>query len=356
MATTVRRSRVVVIIPLIVVFLTLVNCDKHSNPAAPTPIPDSGSPTPLSMAIGGTTSLDHPGETGRLIATVKFSDNTARDVTAEASWVGHEGVITMTGPGMFTAERYGTGSVSARYGTLSATAQVRVAPAGAFLIAGSVTAAGGFRLSEARVEFSSGCGTHRTTTDMFGSYVLPAVGQATMRAEREGLRGQVKQMMVQTDGRVDFELQSLDTAGDLSGSFKLTVTASPSCVLPPEVMQRRYDATILQLHQELFVLLTGANLVAWGGQTGFSGRREQNAVRFVVRDTFDDGYNFIERIAGTSTDGTDLYYAGTAVGAPDQTRIVAVFNGKLELRRGSTTIAKCEAGDHRFELMRVGGS
>jgi hypothetical protein len=110
------------------------------------------------------------------------------------------------------------------------------------------------------------------------------------------------------------------------------------------------------MQRELFVLLTGANLVAWGGQTGFSGSRDQSAVRFVVRDTFDDGYNFIERIAGTSTDATDLYYAGTAVGAADQTRIVAAFNGKLELRRGSTTIARCEASDHRFELTRFGGS
>jgi hypothetical protein len=344
------------IIPLAVAFLTLASCDKHSSPVSPTPVADPGSPTPLSMTIGGTTSLDHPGETGRLTAMVTFSDNTTRDVTGEASWVGHEGVITMTGPGVFTAERYGAGSVSATYRTVNGTAQIRVAPAGAFLIAGSVTAAGGFRLPEVRVEFSSGCGMHHTTTDMSGNYVLPAVGPATMRAEREGLRGQVKQMTVQTDGRVDFELQTLDTAGDLGGNFRLTVTASPSCVLPPEVMQRRYDATILQMQRELFVLLTGANLVAWGGQTGFSGSRDQSAVRFVVRDTFDDGYNFIERIAGTSTDATDLYYAGTAVGAADQTRIVAAFNGKLELRRGSTTIARCEASDHRFELTRFGGS
>jgi hypothetical protein len=356
MASTVYRSRVVVIIPLIGVLLTLVSCNRHSNPVSPTPVPDSGSPSPLSMTIGGTTSLDHPGETGRLTATVTFSDNTSRDVTADASWVGHEGVITMTGPGVFTAERYGTGSVSARYRTVNATAQIRVAPAGAFLIAGSVTAAGGFRLAEARVEFASGCGTLRTTTDMSGNYILPAVGQATMRAEREGFRGQVKQMMVQTDGRVDFELQTLDTAGDLSGSFRLTVTASPSCALPPEVMQRRYVATILQTQQELFVLLTGANLVAWGGQAGFTGTRDHSTVRFVVRDTFDDGYNFIERITGTWPDVTDLYYAGTAMGTADGTRVLAAFNGKLELRRGSTMIARCDASDHRFELTRSGGS
>jgi hypothetical protein len=29
------------------------------------------------------------------------------------------------------------------------------------------------------VEFASGCGTLRTTTDMSGNYILPAVGQAT---------------------------------------------------------------------------------------------------------------------------------------------------------------------------------
>lgn len=108
------------------------------------------------------------------------------------------------------------------------------------------------------------------------------------------------------------------------------------------------------MQQDLLVLLTGANLVSAGGPTGFTGSRDGNTVRFVVRDTFDDGYNFIEQI--DSAPRRDLYYSGTAMGDFNGTRIVAAFSGKLELRSGVTTLAKCEATDHRFELTRSGGT
>jgi hypothetical protein len=160
------------------------------------------------------------------------------------------------------------------------------------------------------------------------------------------------------DMRVDFELQRLEQPGDLSGGYRLIVTASASCVLPPEVMQRSYDSVVLQTGRDLFVLLPGPSLIELGGTPGFTGSRDGHAVQFVVRDTIDEGYNFIERNAGTSTDGTDLYYSGTASGEADQTRIVATFSGTLDLRshgKGTgITPAKCEVSDHRFELTRSG--
>jgi hypothetical protein len=331
---------------------TFAGCGEDASPLSPSP----GAPRVVSVTIAGTTSFDHPGETSQLTATARFSDNTSRDVTAEASWHEGLGVFSIAGPGLITARRYGTDTVVARYLTVSGSAWVRVAPAGAFLVSGSVTSAGGFRLSQARVEFSSRCGTHSMTTDDSGDYVMPAQGEATMRAEREGMGAQVRQMTVVRDMRVDFELQPLDTPGDPSGAYRLTVTASASCVLPPEVMQRSYDGRLLQIGRDLFVILTGPSLIELGGTPGFTGSRDGNAVQFVVRDTFDEGYNFIERIAGTSTDGTDLYYSGTASGEAGQTRIVAVFSGTLDLRsHGKGTgiaPAKCEAADHRFELTR----
>jgi hypothetical protein len=129
----------------------LAGCGEDGSPLSPSP----ASPRVASVTIAGTTSFDHPGETGQLTATARFSDNTSRDVTAEASWFGGLGVFSVAGPGVITARRYGTGTVVAKYLTVNGTASVRVAPAGAFLVSGSVTSAGGFRLSQARVEFSS---------------------------------------------------------------------------------------------------------------------------------------------------------------------------------------------------------
>jgi Carboxypeptidase regulatory-like domain len=330
--------------------LALAACGGETLPTSPSmPTEVSSSLRPVSLSIAGAASLDHPEATGQLTATVTFSDHTSRDVTAEASWAGVDEVIGITGPGVIKAVRYGTGTVSASYRGVSASIWIRVAPAGAFLIAGSVRSEDGFRLVQARVEFSSRCGTHTTTTDVFGGYVLPAEGQATMRVERGGFRPQIKQVMVGEDGQVDFQLQHVEVAGDLTGTYRLIVTASTSCHLPPEVMQRSYDASILDIPPDLLVLLSGANMVAWAGEPGFTGSRNQSTVRFDVRDTFDDGYNFIERI----DPGRDLYYSGTATGVANPARIVATFSGRLRLQAyGGGMIASCDASDHRFEFTR----
>jgi hypothetical protein len=126
------------------------------------------------------------------------------------------------------------------------------------------------------------------------------------------------------------------------------VTASPSCTLPPEVRQRRYDARIVETQNNLFVELSGAVMVTWGGRPGFTGTRHDSVVRFDVTDTFDDGYNFVERIGP----GRDLYYSGSAVGDVRDATIVAVFSGTLVLRGGAAVVAECEATDHLFELVR----
>ena len=334
---------------VIVGLLSLAGCGGETIPTSPsTPNEVGSSLRPVSVTIAGPSSLDHPEATDQLTATVTFSDHTSRDMTREASWLGTE-PIAIIGPGVIKAISYGTGSVSASYRNVGASVSIRIAPAGAFLIAGSVRSEDGFRVAQARVGFSSHCGTHSTITDVFGGYILPAEGEATMRVEREGFRPQVKQMVVGADGQVDFQLQHVEVAGDLTGTYRLIVTASASCRLPLEVMQRSYDAHVLDMPPDLLVRLSGANMVAWGGEPGFTGSRNQSTVRFDIRDTFDDGYNFIERI----DPGRDLYYSGTATGTADKARIVATFSGRLRLQAfGGGVIASCEASDHRLDLTR----
>lgn len=352
MAAAVRQYSLA--LPAIVGVLALAGCDRSSTPVSPTPVPGAGSPSVVSLTIGGTTSLDRPGASGPVTATAMFSDGASRDVTVEASWHATEGWLTFVGPGTIRADRYGSASVTARYLTQNASARIRIAPAGAFLLNGSVTGAGGFRLPGARVEFSSGCGTHSAITDVFGVYILPATGQATMRVQMNGFQTLVTQVTVGADGLFDLELQPVALAGSLSGQYRLTVSASPTCVLPADVTRRSYDARILEVDRDLSVLLSGATFAVWGGQPGFTGTQEQGIVRFVVSDTFDDGYNFIEGLGPERA----LYYAGTAEGTADQSRIVATFNGKIELRAqgAGAESAWCVAGDHRFEFARTGGT
>lgn len=352
MAAAVRRF--LFALPAVIGALAMAGCDRGSTPTSPTPVPRAGSAGLVSLAIGGTTSLDGPGASGAVTAIATFADGTSREVTAEASWTVTQGWLTFSRPGTITATRYGTATLNARYLTQHANAWIRIAPAGSFLLHGSVTGAGGFRLPGARVEFSSGCGTHTAITDEFGAYILPAAGQAALRVQMNGFQTQVTQVAVGADGRFDVELQHVPATGSLSGQYRLTVSASPTCVLPGDVMQRRYDARILEVDRHLSVLLSGASFAVWGGEPGFTGSRDQDTVRFVVSDTFDDGYNFIEAI----DPGRTLYYAGTAAGTADQARIVATFNGKLELRASvaGATSAWCVARDHRFEFTRSGAN
>src|SRR5262245_29795508 len=105
MAITCRRVSF-----LLLGILVWASCDQHDNPVSPvspTPLPSTSAP--VALTIAGATSLDHPGATGQLLATATFSDNTSKDVTAEASWVGTDGFVSITGPGLITAVGYGTG-------------------------------------------------------------------------------------------------------------------------------------------------------------------------------------------------------------------------------------------------------
>lgn len=352
MAAAVRQY--VLALSVIVGVLALAGCDEGSTPVSPTPVPGSGSPRPISLTISAPASLDGPGVSGQIAATARFPDGTSQDVTTQAWWDATEGWLRISAPGTITATRYGIASVNARYQSLNASAGIRIAPAGAFLLHGSVTGASGFRLPGARVESASGCGTHSAIADEFGAYIIPATGQANMRVQMNGFRDQVTQLTVGADGRLDLELQLMPATDSLSGLYRLTVSAAPSCVLPSDVKQRGYDARILEVDRNLSVLLSGAAFALWGGQPGFTGSRDQSTVHFVVSDTFDDGYNFIEMIES----GQYLYYSGTAVGTADRTRILATFSGKLELQASvaGATSAWCVAADHRFELTRTDGT
>lgn len=192
--------------------LAVGSCDS-STPISPTLTPSPGSPTPVSMTIGGITSLDHPGDTGQLTATVTFSDNTSRDVTADASWTRIPGsAVEITGPGLIRATAYGLANVSATHLTVQGQKHIRVVPSGAFLVEGYVWAEGPISLpglAQANVEISSRSGTYRAATNR-GHYFLPAAGETTIRAQADGFRAQVKQMTVEGDESMDFELQALE--------------------------------------------------------------------------------------------------------------------------------------------------
>jgi Carboxypeptidase regulatory-like domain len=315
-----------------------------NNPVAPS---DGGAgPGPVSLVITGATSLDHPGDTTQLTATLRRSDGTTEDVTARAAWqVGSSPfrVCSVAG-GVITALEYGIVSITASFGSSQARVDVRVLPEGMHLVQGAVTDEGVLPLPGATVEVRLPSEERiRTITNESGYFALPGAGDVELRVERDGYRSNVKRVMIARDDWINVEMRRVVTH-DISGAYTLTFTAAPSCTLPAEVRTRQYVANIFERDRQLFVKVTGGDFVAWGGEVGFTGTIDGTAVHFVIRNTFDDDYNLIERIGSA-----DLYYSGNATGEFTHNRIVAAFCGTM--RYAGAPGAGCTA-DHSMELER----
>jgi hypothetical protein len=339
--------------------LALGACDSAQRaPTSPTSVSSSSvaSAPPGVLTIGGRTTIAHPGDTTQLTATMTFPDGATREVTAEARWlVIDDGVLALVTPGLIRAVRYGTTTVTVTYpgpAGQSDRAAIRVAPDGAYLLSGFVQTPAGVRLVNATVEASSRAGTLTSTSDALARYVVPAAGDTVVQAARDGCRQGTRRLSVDRDQELDVELERAAADGDVSGSYRLLFHASPSCSLPGEAMQRTYGARVEEIGQVLYVNVLGKDFVALG-EAGFTGTRDGGTVAFVIRDTFDDGYNLIERIVPHG----DLYYSGTATGAIREGTIATTFRGTLSLRPawGVGTSATCSADDHRLELVPVTG-
>lgn len=317
----------------------------------------TGPTTPDKVVVGltltGPASISHPGETAGFVLVATYDDGSSRDVTADAAWTTQRSVLTMVSPGLARAEKYGTEQLTVSYRRVRQTAYVRVAPEGAFVVQGSVRTEGGQPVPDARVEFVSHCGTLTAVTDEDGRYALAAQGPATMRVGKEGYEDVSLVLDVSADGPVDFTLRFAPGHGNSTTRYQLTISASPLCTLPSAAMQRTYEAVVEQIGSRLTVNVTGGDFVAWE-YAGFTGQRTGDAVQFVLRATYDDGYNLIERIP----DIGDVHFSGKAEGTYDEARFVVPFSGTIDIRPawGNGITASCRADNHQLEFVRLGGS
>jgi hypothetical protein len=93
-----------------------------------------------------------------------------------------------------------------------------------------------------------------------------------------------------------------ELASDIVGDYQLTFTASPSCSMPPQFMERTYQAHIRAWvgYPNVAVDVTGATLFQdWAA--GFEGTRNGDAVQFDIVGMANDlfSYSLAESIDGT---------------------------------------------------------
>jgi hypothetical protein len=153
-----------------------VGCGKDSPPMAPSGSANTPPPPPsvTRVSLSGNVNLTAVGETSQLTATATFSDNTTRDVTAQARWaVGDPSVAVVSPTGLLTILKLGRTFVSAVYQNLGMSATITATPPGTFVIAGRVREPGQSGLYEALVvEMQSGLSD---TTDEGGEFSVAGV-------------------------------------------------------------------------------------------------------------------------------------------------------------------------------------
>ncbi len=118
--------------------------------------------------------------------------------------------------------------------------------------------------------------------------------------------------------------------------------------MPDAAKKRTYPAQLQEKSNgDLLVLVVNSSdiMIGFANDSGFTGKRDGNIVRFDITDDIFAAYTMIERIPGIG----DVGYAGTATGTIDEKgKVVATFNG--ESRRGYGTPVLCQAPDHLIEV------
>jgi hypothetical protein len=239
---------------------------------------------------------------------------------------------------------------------------VLVLEPGTFRISGTVTEARGGPLSAA-IEIVSGRGTGLHTTTARGQYALYGVaGDVQLRASADGFETQVHRTVVTDQTTNDFDLKPLVTPTDISGSWILTLSASPSCraALPEVAWKREFDAGIAQQGTQFQITLTSPTTYDNGGVHARVGRIFGQALSFLIEGNEDEGTyiypDFADRLSPTQW----VAILGTVQGTVTGSEIRTTLDGNLDYYESLATatifavppIALCRAKDSGMVFRR----
>lgn len=355
-------------------------CGK--TPAGPTTTNAPPSPVPIAIRLSGPTTLA-PGTTGRFTAVAERSDGSAEDVTATASWSilwsGPDrnrtgtNVLRVVGGGEVAAVAPGEASVNvqiplqSRSPITASTINVLVLEPGTFRISGAVTSAA--VPEAASIEILSGTGTGlRTIASTFGragAYALyGAAGDVQLRTSAEGFEPQTRRLVVTDNLTSDFDLKPLSAPTDVSGSWRLTMSASNSCraALPEAAWQREFDATISQEGTHFRITLASPTLYDIT-RSSFEGRVFGQTISFiVVGDTCYGDWSdpdLFDALSPTEWLGITGSVQGTAAGSEIRATLDSTMCGAFDVWQSGTggrpagpPQAVCHAKDSMMVLRR----
>ena len=216
-------------------------------------------------------------------------------------------------------------------------------------------------LADATVEIIDGVGSGKSIrTGPGGAYQFAGLtGDVQVRASKPGFEAQVRTVRPSSAQTVvNFGLAPVNPA-NVSGAWRLTIQASPSCdTLPEKVRTRTYRAVIHQSGARATVALEDDTVVV----SLIEAVVQENTVRVLVgRHDYDPRDGFRDRIAPD----TVLAILGWVPDASlSPSRISGLLDGSIgtyevptnatleELLRPGQNSVSCHRTDHRFTLER----
>ena len=340
-------------------------CDGgNGSPTSPSP----SQVTLLRIRVSGPATVA-PGETAHYTATAEYSDGSSKDVTAGALWypayseswdsVSRAGfVLSFTSPGVTAAGLRGERNLFALYEGKRGMLNVLVLEPGTFKLSGVVSDSSGGSLDDVTVEVLSGTGKGlKATTNNIGQYVVYGLaGPVQLRTSADGFHAEMRDVIVTGNGGSEpFALTPVETPADVSGTWTLTVTASPRCRagLPDTAQGRTYEVRLIQQGTTLQWRISSPTLEHGDAGWDFRGSVLGSRVRLVFPEDSDEGEytspSLYDRLSPTEWFG----FTGSAEGTITGQEIRLALNGSLTYRdQGARSFWYCRTTDHNVTLRR----
>jgi hypothetical protein len=300
-----------------------------------------------------------PGQTSQLTLEAELPDGSKKDVTSTAQWFStNKNVLTVSPTGLAMAVDFGRATVWGSTLGTGAFYIMTVLAEGTYILSGRVTEARDLPIAGVRVETIGGPMSGRVVmTDAGGFYAFYSVSDvAQVRATKDEYQTATQNVSQDTE-HVNVVLTPSVPYASLGGVYSLTFTASPTCNLPDDVVNRTYTATIDQRGAPLTIFLSDARFFTSLQLTRnqFSGRVLGHAVSFTLDDDF--YYSGVPSLVEVLGDNRYLLLTGRAEAIAAESGMPAVFAGAVSVTNspedpGSQPIATCTASDHHLIFTR----
>ena len=335
-------------------FLLTFGCNGDKVPTAPS-TPSVPSATSVSLSLSPLVLVQKipPGQTAQLIATARYSDGSAKDVTSQATWTSSQPNVAFVSAGAVTGVALGRTVVRVNFERLSTSMTIVIEPNGTFILAGRVTAPVGVGVNGATVEVISGP-PNQATTNSNGFYELFGMGGTViLRVSKTDYFDEKRTVTMSADQSLDVEITPSVAPADVAGTYRATFTASASCTsLPAELKTRTYTARIDQDGVRLLITLSGASFVTM--KNTFPGGVFGNTVTFNIGgDGFYDYAYYGATVREVLPSGQILGISGTVTATVTPQSISGPVAGRFTVTlKTDGLVTYCSENDNRVVFTR----